>query len=85
VAGVALTDGIGFTVIVNAISGPVQPSEVAVTFIVATIGALVVFAAVKDGILPDPLVPNPIFELLVQLNVAPAGVLAKFIAAPAAL
>lgn len=84
-AGVAFTDGIGFTVIVNVVTGPVQPFEVAVTLIVATTGALVVFVAVKDGIVPDPLVPNPIFELLVQLNVAPAGVLAKFIAAPAAL
>ena len=71
--------------IVNGLSGPAQPFELAVTLIVATIGALVVFVAVKDGILPDPLVPNPIFELLVQVNIAPAGVLAKFIAAPGAL
>lgn len=84
-AGVAFTDGIGFTVIVKVLTGAVQPLEVAIILIVATIGVLVVFAAVNDGILPDPLVPNPIFELLVQLNVAPAGVLAKFIAAPAAL
>ena len=46
VAGVATTAGMGFTVMVNVLAGPVHPLAVAVTVTVATIGAPVVFVAV---------------------------------------
>ena len=48
---------------------------------VAVIGLVVVLVAVKAGVFPEPLVAKPMAVLLfVQLNVAPAGVLAKLLA-----
>jgi len=59
---------------------------VAVTVIVAEIGALPVFVAVKDGISPDPLEAKPIAVLvLVHVKVPPGGLLAKFVAGTEAL
>ena len=85
VAGVAVIVGIGFTVMVNVVAAPVHPFAVAVTDMVATTGALVELLAVNAPMLPVPLVPKPTFALLVQAKVAPATLLAKLIAAPAAV
>jgi hypothetical protein len=85
VAGEAVIAGIGFTVIVNVLAGPVHPFAVAVTDTVATIGAPVELLAVNAEMPPVPLVPNPTSALLVHANVAPGTVLAKFTAAPAAV
>ena len=85
VAGVAVIAGIGFTVMVNVVAAPVQPFAVAVTDTVATIGAPVELLAVNAEMPPVPLVPNPTFALLVQANVAAGTLLAKLIAAPAAV
>jgi len=83
---IAFTVGVGFTVIVNVVAVPVQPlAVVGVTVIVAVIGAAVVLVAVKLGILPWPLAASPIAVLLfVQLNIVPATVPVKLIAAVAA-
>lgn len=69
---IAFTDGVGLTVIVKLIVGPVQvtPPDVntGVTVMVATTGALVILVAVKLGILPVPVAARPILTLLlVQL------------------
>lgn len=84
VPGVAVTAGMGFTVIVNVVAAPVHPLAVAVTDTVATMGALVELVAVKAGIFPVPVVPNPAFALLVQLKVAPDTALVKLMPEPAA-
>ena len=71
------TVGGGFTVIVNVAAGPVHPL-VPVTEIVPKMAAGVVLVAVKVGSEPVPLEASPIAGLLlVQLNVAPAGLLVK--------
>ena len=50
-----------------------QPLAVGVIVIVALIGAVVAFATVKDGTLPEPLAARPIAVLLfVHVNVVPA-------------
>ncbi len=73
---IALTVGLGLTVIVNVVGAPVQPANVGVTEIVLVMAELVAFVAVNAGKFPVPLAPNPIAVLLfVQANVAPAGVL----------
>ena len=60
------------TVIVKFCVEPVQPFNVGVTVILETIGALVVFVPVNDGILPRPLAPKPVAVLsFVQLNEDP--------------
>jgi hypothetical protein len=51
----ALTVGEGLMVILNEYSGPVQPFRDRMIFIVAVIGTLLAFVAVKAGILPVPL------------------------------
>ena len=81
----AFTVGVGFTVIVNVMPEPVQPlAVVGVTVIVAVIGAAVLFIAMKLGILPWPDAARPIeVLLLVQLNIVPATVPVKVIAAVA--
>jgi hypothetical protein len=83
---IALSVGVGFTVIVNVIAVPVQPlAVVGVTVIVAVTGAAVLLVAVKLAILPWPLAARPIDGvLLVQLNIVPATVPVKFTAAVAA-
>lgn len=80
-----VTVGVGFTVIVNVLTGPVHPLAVAVTDIVAVTGVVPLLVAVNAGIFPEPLVPKPIFALLVQVKVAPAVALPKFTAAPLAV
>ena len=55
------------TVIVNVCGVPVQLFIDGVTVIVAVIGLLVPFAAVKAPIFPLPLRPKPTFKLLLQL------------------
>ena len=71
-AGVALTVGVGLTVIVKINGVPVQPFAVGVTVIVALIADVVPFVAVKDGMFPDPLAARPIAVLLlVHVNVVP--------------
>ena len=73
------TVGVGFTVIVNVIDGPVQVTPALVytgtTMIVATAGVAPAFVAIKLGIFPVPLSARPIEALeLVQVNCsAPVG------------
>ena len=77
----AATTGVGLTVIVNVIDGPLQPLATGVTVIVAVTGALVVFVAVKAAILPVPDAARPMLVLLfVQLNVVPPTAPVKLIA-----
>jgi len=68
----ALTVGIGFTVIVKVIVGPVQVTPalvyVGVTVIVAVTGAPVALVAVKLAMLPVPAAARPMLGVLfVQL------------------
>ncbi len=70
------TVGAGLTVNVNVMGVPVQvlpPLEYwGVTVMVATTGAVPVFLAEKEGMLPVPEAPRPILVLLlVQLNTVP--------------
>ena len=59
-------------VIVNVFGVPVQPFAVGITVIVETIGEVVAFVAVKEGILPEPFAASPIAVLLfVHVNVVP--------------
>src|ERR1041385_1712259 len=64
---------------------PVHPPSVGVMVIVPVIALPVAFVAVKDGVLVLPLAARPIevFEF-VQVNVAPAGLLANVFAATVA-
>lgn len=73
--GVVAT-GLGFTVIVKVKGAPTHPLSVGVTEMELDIAEAVAFVAVNEGRFPVPDAPNPIavFEL-VQVNVAPAGVL----------
>ena len=73
-----ITAGLGLTVIVKVAGGPVQLFKVGITVIVEVIGAFVLLRAVNEGILfiPDETRPIAVFEL-VQVYVAPAGVLKK--------
>ena len=58
---------------VNVSAIPTHPLAVGTTLIVAVIGALVVFVAVKPGIFPVPFAANPMtgFEF-VHVKVVPA-------------
>jgi hypothetical protein len=78
VAALAVIVGSGLIVIVKVNGDPVQPANVGVTTIAAVIGLVPGLVAVNEGNPPVPLTARPIavFEL-VQLNVAPAGVLAN--------
>jgi hypothetical protein len=59
---------------------PGQPFTVGITVMVADIGAAPAFVARKAAIFPVPEAANPIVVLLfVQVNVPPAGVLAKLV------
>jgi hypothetical protein len=54
---------------------------IGVTVIVAVIGDVPVFVAVKEDISPEPPAPNPILVLVfAHVNVPPAGVLTKVVA-----
>jgi hypothetical protein len=68
-------------VIVYVAGGPVHGVIVGVTVIVPVMGEAVVLVPTNDGTFPAPPAARPIavFEF-VQLNVAPAGVLAKALA-----
>lgn len=77
--GLTVVDG--FTVMVNVSGVPTHPLAVGVTVMVAITGAVPVFVAVNDGMLPVPLAPSPMVgSLFVHANVAPASGLAKVIA-----
>lgn len=71
--------GLGFTVMTKLWPGPAQPL-VGVTVMVAVIGEVPVFSAVKLGMLPLPLAANPIAVLLfVHVKLVPATELLKAI------
>ena len=59
-----VTDGFGFTVIVNVIEVPVQPFKEGLTVMVEVIGALVLFNKLNEGIFPVPDEAKPIAGLL---------------------
>ena len=64
--------GVGFTVKVKFLAVPEQLFADGVTRMFAVAGALVLFTAVKDGIVPRPLDARPMLVLsLVQANVLP--------------
>ena len=68
-------------VIVYVSGGPVQGVIDGVTVIVAVIGVAVMLVPTNEGTLPEPPAARPIAVLeLVQVNVAPAGVLEKVLA-----
>ncbi|GAA4421323.1 hypothetical protein GCM10023187_57140 [Nibrella viscosa] len=60
-----LTTGLGLTRIVNVCGVPAQPFAEATTVMVAVMGAVVLFIAVKELMFPVPAVPNPISAVLV--------------------
>jgi hypothetical protein len=65
---VGFTVGVGFTVIVNVCTVPVQPAAAGVMVTIPEIGTIPVFAAVNEAIFPVPDAPRPIAVLLlVQL------------------
>ena len=65
---------------VNVVDVPVHPFAVGVTVIVAVIGEVVAFVAVKEGIFPVPLAARLIAVLLfVQVNVVPLTDPDKFV------
>jgi hypothetical protein len=67
-AGFAMALGAGFMVKVKVLKVPVHTPETGVTFMVAVMGRLPVFSAVKDGISPTPLAAKPMEGVLfVQL------------------
>jgi hypothetical protein len=72
-SGIGLTVGVGFTVMVNVLDGPVHVTfpavvNLGVTVTVAVTGELVVLTAVNEPMLPVPLAARPIEgRLLVQL------------------
>ena len=63
------------TVIAKLLVVPAQPLADGVTTILDTVGALVPFSAVKDGMLPRPVPARPVAVLsFVQLKVEPVTV-----------
>jgi len=67
-AGMLVTDGVGFANILKLVDGPGHPLAVGITVIKATTGIVPVFTAVNDGIPVAPLAARPIeVVLLVQL------------------
>ena len=75
VVGVAVADGVGLMVIVNDLTTPEQAvadDNDGVTCMVAVIGVVPAFIVVNEGMLPVPLAPKPIDELLfVQAKFVP--------------
>ena len=68
-----LTDGVGFTVIVNENGDPVHPFADGVTVMVATIADVPALVAVNEGISPFPLAVSPMDGWsLVHAKVVPA-------------
>jgi hypothetical protein len=71
-AGLTVTTGAGFTVIVNVCVVGMQPLGVTVTVVV--IGDAPLLIAVNEGTLPVPLAARPMLVLLlVHVNVVPTG------------
>ena len=63
-----MTEGVGFTVMLNVLDGPGQVSAVGVTVIVAVTGDDVTLTAVNEAMSPVPLAVRPIdVVLFVQL------------------
>lgn len=90
VAGVAVAEGVGFTVMVNVLAVPEQAvadAKEGVTVMVDDIGVVPVLVAVNEEIFPVPLVvAKPIAVLLlVQLKFVPETAPLNTIAAVAAL
>ena len=86
--GLLVTVAVGFTIIVKVFVGPEQDvppfAKLGVTIIVAVIGAVVKFTAIKAPILPEPLADKPILGVLfvqVYVVVPPVFEVVKFIAA----
>jgi hypothetical protein len=70
---IALTLGVGYTVMVKENGVPVHPLAVGVTVIVATTLVVPALVAVKDGIFPVPLAASPMDGvLLTHAKVVPA-------------
>ena len=70
---IALTVGVGFTVIVKVSGVPTHPLAAGVIVISATEGESPVLVALKNGMLPVPLAARPFAGmLLVHVNVVPA-------------
>ncbi len=59
-----VTDGVGFTVRMNACGKPAQPFARGITVMVPVTGAVVLFVTLNEGMLPVPEVPRPISALL---------------------
>ena len=57
--GLAVTEGVGLTLMVKVIGSPSQIPKYGVTVIVAIFGTTELFVAEKDGISPFPEAPNP--------------------------
>ena len=55
-----IAEGFGFTVIVNCFVAPTHPLNFGVIVMVAVIGKLVAFEALKPDKLPEPLAAKPI-------------------------
>lgn len=82
----AVTEGVGFTVILKVTDGPVQETLAfvypGIIVMVATTGVLVLFVAVNTGMLPVPLAASPMEVLLfVHENVVPVTAPVKLITA----
>jgi len=79
------TDGVGFTVTVKLVAGPVQVPVVGVTDIEETKGFTPALVAVYAPIVLDPATPKPTFMEPVQLKVVPATGPENAMAAPGVL
>ena len=55
---------VGFTVMLNVKGVPEQPFADGITVIEATLGSMVLFVVMKEGILPVPLAARPMVVLL---------------------
>lgn len=72
------TVGLGFTAMVKLLVGPTQPANTGLTETVAVCKAELALVAVKAAMAPVPLLASPIeVWVLVQLKLAPEGVLLK--------
>ena len=79
------TSGVGLTVMVKYLVMPLHPLMEGMMVTVPVIGALLLFTAVKTGILPVPLAPRPIRGWsFVQVYTTDAEALLKLIASEAA-
>lgn len=79
---IAAADGVGLTVTVKLVAGPVQVPVVGVTDKELTKGFAPVLVAVYALIFPEPVTPKPTFIEPVQLKVVPATGPENAMAAP---